>query len=346
MNDIELNECLDALRSDKAVGCDNVPVEAYRGSIEAKRELFRLCRLMWHSERIPQDLVGGVFVMLHKKGPRDDFANYRAICLLCHSYKLLSAVVAHKLMDVLEGHLPDTHAGFRPARGCRDNVCALKWFISMVLNEGRQAVITFIDYSAAFDTEIQLFLGEALADAGVPSKVRRIIQGIFTAATGVVRVRQPNGKMAMSEPFNIERGVLQRDIFSPVSFIAGLDRIFRLHDISNSGVTVGAGENAVCVSKLEYADDAALIDENVEQASARVTAIAKGSLEEAAMVISIPKSKVMHIHKRTRVSATTEADVASLNLSHKCSACAREFTKQRGLRIYMGRWCDGGRTQR
>ena len=49
--------------------------------------------------------------MLHKKGPRDDFANYRAICLLCHSYKLLSAVVAHKLMAVLEGHLPDTQAG-------------------------------------------------------------------------------------------------------------------------------------------------------------------------------------------------------------------------------------------
>ena len=105
-----MNECLDALRSGKAVGCDNVPVEAYRGSNEAKSELFPLCRLMWHSERIPQDLVRGVFVMLHKKGPREDFANYRAVCLLCHSYQLLSAVVAHKLMDVLEGHLPDTQA--------------------------------------------------------------------------------------------------------------------------------------------------------------------------------------------------------------------------------------------
>ena len=40
----------------------------------------------------------------------------------------------------------------------------------------------------------------------------------------------------MSEPFDIERGVLQGDIFSPVSFIAGLDRILRRHDISNSGV--------------------------------------------------------------------------------------------------------------
>ena len=163
-------------------------------------------------------------------------------------------------------------------------MCALKWFISMILNEGRQAVITFIDYSAAFDTESQLFLDE--------------VQAIFTAATGVVRVGQPNGKMAVSEPLDIERGVLQGDIFSPVSFIAGLDRISRRHDISNSGVTVGTGENTVCVSKLEYADDAALIDENVEQASARDTSIAKGSLEEAAMVISIRKSKVMHVHTK------------------------------------------------
>ena len=106
---------------------------------------------------------------------------------------------------------------FRPARGCRDNVCTLKWFISMILNEGRQAVITFIDYSAAFDTESQLFLDEALADAGVPSKVRRIIQAIFTAATGVVRVRQPNGEMAMSEPLDIEREEFSKDIFSLLS---------------------------------------------------------------------------------------------------------------------------------
>ena len=69
----------------------------------------------------------------------------------------------------------------------------------------------------------------------------------------------------MSEPFDIERGVLQGDIFSPVSFIAGLDRIFRRHDISNSDVTVGTGENTVCVSRLEYADDSALIDENVDR---------------------------------------------------------------------------------
>ena len=99
------------------------------------------------------------------------------------------------MMAVLEDRLPDTQAGFRPARGCRDNVCALRWFIDMVLREGRQYVVTFIDYSAAFDTESQLFLDSALAEAGVNSKVRRIVQAIFAAATGVVRIRQQDGAL-------------------------------------------------------------------------------------------------------------------------------------------------------
>ena len=75
-------------------------------------------------------------------------------------------------------------AGFRPARGCRDNVSALRWFIQMILRGGRQAVITCIDYSAAFDTESHVFLDEALAETAVGStKVHRIVQAIFAAAT-------------------------------------------------------------------------------------------------------------------------------------------------------------------
>ena len=104
-------------------------------------------------------------------------------------------------VGLLDGHLPDTQAVFRPARGCRNSVCALRWFTSMVLRDGRNAVITFMDNSSAFDTEIQIFLDGAFADVG-----------------------------EISEPFNIERGMLQGDIFSPVSFIAGLDKIFRTHD--------------------------------------------------------------------------------------------------------------------
>ena len=101
LGDEELHTSLEALRCDKAPGCDNVPVEAYRGSVEATKELFRICRLMWYTERIPPELERGMFVMLHKKWSRDDYRNYRPMCLLCHSYKLMSAIVAGRLMTIL-----------------------------------------------------------------------------------------------------------------------------------------------------------------------------------------------------------------------------------------------------
>ena len=40
----DLRDCLKALRSGKATGWDDVPVEAYRGSVHATSELFRICR--------------------------------------------------------------------------------------------------------------------------------------------------------------------------------------------------------------------------------------------------------------------------------------------------------------
>ena len=111
-------------------------------------------------------------------------------------------------------------------------------------------------------------------------------------------------------------------------------------------MTVGEGNNTVRMSKFEYADDAAVIEENARQTTARVTSLAVGSLDDAAMVISAKKSKAMHIHRTTRTSVTIEADVPELNPVHRCDSSAREFTKQRDLKIHMARWCDGGRTQR
>ena len=192
--------------------------------------------------------------MIYKKKDRNDLSNYRAICLLCHAYKLLSAVIARRLHLELEPILPDSQAGFRPARGTRDNVCILKWATSMLLREGRQAVVTFIDYTAAFDTESQLFLDEALHSADVPVKLRRVIQSIFSAASGRIRIRNPDGTTDISEPFDISRGVLQGDLFSPVAFIVGLWRTFVLHDPPNAGVRVGKPPYEVDIVGLEYAE--------------------------------------------------------------------------------------------
>jgi len=341
LSEAELEDALKSLKDGKAPGADGIPIEAYKYSDIAKCELFRIAMLIWDTESIPSDIIIGIFIMLYKKNSRDDFGNYRAICLLCHAYKLISAVIARRLHSQLEHILPDSQAGFRPARGTRDNVCILKWSIKMILREGREAVVSFIDYKAAFDTESQKFLDEALSDANVSYKVRRIIQAIFEAASGCVRIGN-----STSDTFNISRGVLQGDIFSPVAFIAGLWKIFTAHDRPQAGITVGCAPHTVTVSSLEYADDAGLLDVNVNEASERLSAISEGSRSDAAMIISIPKTKALHIHKTTQVTDTAEDEVAALKLKHQCPDCSRTFPTERGMKIHLSRWCDGGKTVR
>ena len=119
-----------------------------------------------------------------------------------------------------------------------------------------------------------------------------------------------------------------------------------MNDLQNPGVTVGVGESSTIMSKFEYADDAALVDADAATATARVTALAPGSLTDAAMVISLAKSKVMHIHRKTHVNTTTEDEVEAQKLAHKCDACSLTFPPQRVLKIHAARWCDGGVTQR
>ena len=89
------------------------------------------------------------------------------------------------MQPFLEERLPDSQAGFRKARGCRDNVLILKLLINEVIKAGEEAVVTFIDYTAAFDSVSHRFLYESLAEANVPPKVCRII---YTAANGAVRI--------------------------------------------------------------------------------------------------------------------------------------------------------------
>ena len=141
--------------------------------------------------------------------------------------------------------------------------------------------------------------------------------------------------------------VYYRMIYSHQSHsFVGLWWIFANHDLPNADETLGIPPHEVNISGLEYADDAGLFDINEQNASERVSSISIGSRREASMIISIPKTKAMHIHRKVKISDTTENDIAALHLRYKCPACNRDLPTSRGLKIHQARWCDGGQTIR
>ena len=108
-----------------------------------------------------------------------------------------------------------------------------------VIKKNSTCIVTYIDYTAAFDSVSHKFMDATLAKAGASTKSRAIFRAIYEAATGIARVRGIDGTTIYSEAFNVGRGVIQGDIMSPVLFILALDQIIQQYDTAGKGVKCG-----------------------------------------------------------------------------------------------------------
>lgn len=281
------------LKKGKACGPDGIPGEVFTNCEAAARELYKILKMIWEHEYVPPELVRASFIMLFKnKGSINDHSKYRCIGLLPHAYKILSLVMLERLMNECGHYLSDWQAGFRPERGCRDNILLLRVLLDQALERGENLIITFIDYSAAFDSVSHKFLDASLKAAGASRKTRAIFRAIYSAAEGTARVRGLNGKQIYSEAFKVRRGVIQGDIISPMFFILAMEQIFRLHDRDQVGTSLG---NYIEVGVLGYADDAALLAHKSAEMSQRLSKISVGSRVDADMFLHKGKTKCMHV---------------------------------------------------
>ena len=218
---------LKKLKKGKACGPDGIPSEVFTHCETAATELYNLLRIIWEREYVPPALVRASFIMLFKgKGSVNDPSKYRCIGLLPHAYKILSLVMLERIAKECADFLSDWQAGFRPERGCRDNVLLLRVLFDQALARGEKLCVTFIDYSAAFDSISHKFLDESLKNAGASRKTRAMFRAIYAAAEGTARVRGLNGNQVYSESFKVRRGVIQGDIISPIFFILAMEQIF------------------------------------------------------------------------------------------------------------------------
>ena len=327
---------LKKMHTGKATGPDQIPVKIFKGSTVCQALLCELIQKIWREEEVPVEFARASFVMLFKnKGSSNDPKKYRCIGLLSHAYKVLNQCLLRQLEQETESFLSEWQAGFRKARGCRDNVLTLRTIYDEMLELGETMYVTFIEYSAVFDSVSHKFIDRALKEAGASAKSRALFRAIYAAASATTKVQSTDGSTVMSAPFPINRGVIQGDITSPLYFILALELILRKHDnISGKGVQLGGKT----VDTLGYADDAALLDNDKGVSSTRVTSIATGSRQDADMEISIEKIEVMQVTEQGRTDpATTEElkNVCKYTCPH--AGCSRVFLNAHGCKCHAGK---------
>ena len=137
-------------------------------------------------------------------------------------------------------------------------------------------------------------------------KFRSIFRAIYQAAQGAARIRGVDGKVTFSKWFDIQSGVIQGDIISPVLFILALDQLVQTIDTGGEGVRVGS------IGKLHvlgYADDAAMMEETEEMMTTRLTKFADESMTQADMKVKPSKTFTQIVQRQQAIGQPTTAEI-------------------------------------
>ena len=96
-------------------------------------------------------LKKSVFIPIPNKGNAKECSNYCTIALISHASKVMLKILQARLQQYVNCGLPDVQAGFRKARGTRDQMASIRWIIEKGRKFQKNIYFCFIDYAKAFD---------------------------------------------------------------------------------------------------------------------------------------------------------------------------------------------------
>ena len=163
-SDMELDLCLQKMKSKKAAGKDGMVAEAVKyGGTKLKKQIFETVKKMWtkaataedgeEADCWPKEWKEGVTIPLWKnKGSRADKNTYRGITLLSIGSKLLARVISLRLQTWADPWLHELQCGFRRGRGTDDVLQISRRVIEEVVRAGSDewVMISFFDIEKAY----------------------------------------------------------------------------------------------------------------------------------------------------------------------------------------------------
>ena len=255
---------------------------------------------IWESEVIPKDWKCQIVIPIHKNGSKSLCQNYRGIALLCVASKVFGRAVLNKLQDMVESQLGENQCGFRPNRGCSDQIFSAKILMQRAKEFNKAIYFCFVDFQRAYDTVNIEALWEILSKTfSIPEKLIRIIKALYSDSTGLIR----------SEGLPISIGVKQGDVLAPILFNLYLDAVLKvaLKNQLNKGIDIDYSYNAplmnnsrhkleksTCVQNLAYADDILIKSSNIESLQCLVE-VMNNIFAKFALKINFKKTKFMCI---------------------------------------------------
>ncbi|KAK3521727.1 hypothetical protein QTP70_015844 [Hemibagrus guttatus] len=185
----EVRKALKRMKSGKAVGPDDIPVEVWKCLGEAAVEfLASLFNRVLENERMPEEWRRSVLVPIFKnKGDVQSCSNYRRIKLMSHTMKLWERVVEARLRKVVE--ICEQQYGFMPRKSTTDAIFALRILMEKYRDGQRELHCVCVDLEKAYDRVPREELWYCMRKSGVAEKYVRVVQDMYERSRTVVRKR-------------------------------------------------------------------------------------------------------------------------------------------------------------
>ena len=127
--------------------------------------------------------------------------------------KVMLKILQASLQQYVKYELLDSQAGFRKARGARDQIATICWIIEKAKEFHKNIYFCFIDYAKVFDCVVHNKLWKILKEIGIPDHLTCLLRNLYAGQEATVRTGH-----GTTDWFQIGKGVHQGCILSPCLF--------------------------------------------------------------------------------------------------------------------------------
>ena len=302
----EVRRAKKLLKDGKHPGPDNIPGEVLKNCELDDIILDFANRLM--NENLKPDQWSEIDILpLPKSGDLSNTTNYRGISLSSMVAKLINKMILNRIQAKLDTHLRPNQNGFRPHRSTTSQILALRRIIEGVNSRNMKAVIVYVDFKKAFDSIDRRKMIAILKAYDVPINLRNAIAKFYEKTKA--KVISPDGE---TEFFYVKKGVLQGDTLAPYLFVIVIDYLLRMtfkDKEDDLGLEIQQRKSrrhkAIKVTDLDYADDLALISEQIDQAQESLNRL-ETEAEVVGLYCNAKKTEVQHFNQDAPVHITAK----------------------------------------
>lgn len=259
----EVEKAIRFMSNNKAVGPDAIPIDVIKVlGEEGIKIITRLANKIYSNADIPKDLTKSWFTVIPKKRNAMSCDQYRTICVMSHTMKVILRVILDRLKSKVEKREVTPQFGFKKGMGTRNAIFTLRTVMERYLEINKEVHMVFIDFAKAFDTVKHEKMVEVLKQQSMDKNDINLISKLYWCQSAAIKLEG-----AISRYMDIKVGVRQGCVLSPELFNLYSENIFQ--DINLPGVNIGG----IKVNNIRYADDTVLMSENAEDLERLVKAV-------------------------------------------------------------------------